>query len=100
MLRAATLAQPDRTAVSCGTERLTFRQFRQRSTTMAGHLRRLGAAPDDPVGIFMEPSVDLMVSVWGCAARRCPLPAAVAGVPGRTSPLHDRGLLDQAHRDR
>ncbi|MER7934543.1 MULTISPECIES: amino acid adenylation domain-containing protein [unclassified Streptomyces] len=65
MLRAATLAQPDRTAVSCGTERLTFRQFRQRSTTMAGHLRRLGAAPDDPVGIFMEPSVDLMVSVWG-----------------------------------
>jgi len=65
MLRAATLAQPDRTAVSCGTERLTFQQLTERSRNMADHLRQLGAAANAPVGIFMEPSVDLMVSVWG-----------------------------------
>ncbi|MER5200593.1 amino acid adenylation domain-containing protein [Streptomyces sp. NPDC002755] len=65
MLRAATVAQPDRTAVSCGTERLTFQQLGEASRNIAGHLRRLGAAADEPVGIFMEPSVDLMASVWG-----------------------------------
>lgn len=64
MLGAVTVAQPDRTAVSCGTERLTFRQLSERSGTMAGYLRRLGAV-NEPVGIFMEPSVDLMAGVWG-----------------------------------
>ncbi len=65
MLRAATVAQPDRTAVSCGTERLTFRQLSERSKNMARHLRQLGAVANEPVGVFMEPSVDLMASVWG-----------------------------------
>ena len=65
MLRAATVARPDRTAVSCGTERLTFQQLSERSKNMARHLRQLGAVANEPVGIFMEPSVDLMASVWG-----------------------------------
>ncbi|WP_436959284.1 amino acid adenylation domain-containing protein [Streptomyces sp. SudanB182_2057] len=65
MLRAATAAQPDRTAVSCGTERLSFQQLSERSEHMAAYLRQLGVGADDPVGIFMEPSVDLMTSVWG-----------------------------------
>ncbi len=64
MLGAVTVAQPDRTAVSCGTERLTFRQLSERSGNTAGYLRRLGVV-NEPVGIFMEPSVDLMASVWG-----------------------------------
>ncbi|MEU8511982.1 amino acid adenylation domain-containing protein [Kitasatospora sp. NPDC048722] len=65
MLRAAALVQPDRTAVSCGTERLTFQQLSDRSEHIADHLRQLGVRPDEPVGIYMEPSVDLMASVWG-----------------------------------
>ncbi|MFC9327595.1 amino acid adenylation domain-containing protein [Kitasatospora sp. NPDC057015] len=65
MLRTATLVQPDRTAVSCGAERLTFSQLNERSEKLADHLRKLGVTPDQPVGIFMEPSVDLMASVWG-----------------------------------
>ncbi|MFI5973442.1 amino acid adenylation domain-containing protein [Streptomyces sp. NPDC051452] len=65
MLRAATLAQPDRTAVSCGAERLSFQQLSERSENTADHLRQLGAATNELVGIFMEPSVDLMASVWG-----------------------------------
>ncbi|MGW7066914.1 amino acid adenylation domain-containing protein [Streptomyces sp. NPDC054855] len=65
MLRAAMVAQPDRTAVSCGAERLTFRQLGEQSENMAERLRHLGATADEPVGIFLQPSVDLMVSVWG-----------------------------------
>ncbi|MFC4033464.1 amino acid adenylation domain-containing protein [Streptomyces polygonati] len=65
MLRTVALVQPDRTAVSCGTDRLTFQQLSQRSENIAGHLRHLGVAPDELVGIFMEPSIDLMASVWG-----------------------------------
>ncbi|MFF4268921.1 amino acid adenylation domain-containing protein [Streptomyces sp. NPDC001536] len=65
MLHAAALTRPDRTAVSCGTQRLTFQQLGERAETLADHLRRLGATRDEPVGIFMDPSVDLMASVWG-----------------------------------
>jgi non-ribosomal peptide synthetase component F len=65
LLRATTRAQPDRTAVACGPERLTFQQLGERSERIARYLRSLGVASDEPVGIFMEPSVDLMASVWG-----------------------------------
>ncbi|MEU6765038.1 amino acid adenylation domain-containing protein [Streptomyces sp. NPDC046853] len=65
MLSAAVAAQPDRIAVSCGAERLTFQQLDERSGETADRLRHLGATADEPVGIFMQPSVDLMVSVWG-----------------------------------
>ncbi|MES5821046.1 amino acid adenylation domain-containing protein [Streptomyces sp. RG80] len=65
MLRAAALARPDRIAVACGARRLTFQQLSDGADAMAGHLRRLGAVTDEPVGIFMDPSVDLMTSVWG-----------------------------------
>lgn len=65
MLRATTRVHPDRTAVSYGTEQLTFQELGERSENMAAYLRQLGVAADEPVGIFMEPSVDLMVSVWG-----------------------------------
>ncbi|MET8684887.1 amino acid adenylation domain-containing protein [Streptomyces sp. NPDC004732] len=65
MLRAVVLAQPDRTAVSCGAERLTFQQLGERSGELADRLRHLGATADARVGIFLQPSIDLMVSVWG-----------------------------------
>ncbi|MFJ8862664.1 amino acid adenylation domain-containing protein [Streptomyces sp. NPDC102451] len=57
--------QPDRTAVTCGTERLTFQQLGERSEDVAERLRRFGVAADGLVGVFMEPSVDLVASVWG-----------------------------------
>ncbi|MEV8313463.1 amino acid adenylation domain-containing protein [Streptomyces sp. NPDC059900] len=65
MLSAAVVAQPDRIAVFCGAERLTFQQLGERSGNTADRLRHLGATAGEPVGIFMQPSVDLMVSVWG-----------------------------------
>ncbi|MEU2680638.1 amino acid adenylation domain-containing protein [Streptomyces sp. NPDC007107] len=65
MLYASISDRPDRTAVTCGTERLTFRQLGERSEEVAERLRQFGVKPDELVGVFMEPSVDLVASVWG-----------------------------------
>ncbi|MFB4421449.1 amino acid adenylation domain-containing protein [Streptomyces sp. QL37] len=65
MLRASVRVQPDRTAVICGTERLTFQQLGERSDNVADRLRGFGVGADELVGVFMEPSVGLMASVWG-----------------------------------
>jgi len=56
---------PDRVAVVAGAERLSFRLLAERSAAVAGYLRRHGVLPDDCVGIFLDPSIDLMVGVWG-----------------------------------
>src|SRR5262249_25443905 len=56
---------PDRVAVGCGRHRLTFRDLLDRSTDLGRYLRHLGVAPDDRVGLFVEPSLDLMVGAWG-----------------------------------
>ncbi|MFE2293189.1 amino acid adenylation domain-containing protein [Streptomyces sp. NPDC059452] len=56
---------PDRTAVVHGSERLSYRDLVGRSAVIADDLRNLGVVPDDSVGIFVEPSIALMTSVWG-----------------------------------
>ncbi|MEU8271013.1 amino acid adenylation domain-containing protein [Sphaerisporangium sp. NPDC049002] len=58
-------AQPDRTACVYGDERLTYRELAERSADLAAHLRRLGVAVDDCIGVFVEPSIELMTGVWG-----------------------------------
>ncbi|WP_411083596.1 amino acid adenylation domain-containing protein [Streptomyces sp. cmx-18-6] len=56
---------PERTAVIRGDERLSYRDFVGRCSETADYLRNLGVGPDDSVGIFVEPSIELMTSVWG-----------------------------------
>ncbi|WP_326826264.1 amino acid adenylation domain-containing protein [Streptosporangium sp. NBC_01756] len=58
-------SQPDRTACVYGDERLTYRELTKRSADLATHLRRLGVAADDCIGLFLEPSIELMTGVWG-----------------------------------
>ncbi|XXZ37767.1 amino acid adenylation domain-containing protein [Sorangium sp. So ce327] len=57
--------QPDSAAVVREDEILTYRQLAARSSDVAMYLRHLGVAPDDCVGLFVEPSIDLMVGAWG-----------------------------------
>jgi amino acid adenylation domain-containing protein len=57
--------QPGRAAVVHENLRMNFREFAARSSDVAASLRLLGAAPDDCVGLFVEPSIDLMVGAWG-----------------------------------
>ncbi|MGW5065353.1 AMP-binding protein [Streptomyces cyaneofuscatus] len=56
---------PDRTAVVQGDKHLSYRDLAAHSSVIADYLLNLGVVPDDSVGIFVEPSIELMTSIWG-----------------------------------
>jgi len=57
--------QPDRIAVVRDGESLTYRELADRAAGVAAQLRQLGVRADDRIGLFVEPSVELMVGAWG-----------------------------------
>ncbi|MFD7701410.1 amino acid adenylation domain-containing protein [Streptomyces caelestis] len=63
LLRTAA-ERPDDTAVISGDEHLTFAELVGRSRGLAGRLQDLGVTADQCVGLFVEPSSDLLVGVW------------------------------------
>ena len=65
LLREQVETQPEAIAVVGDDRRLTFREFEQAAGGLAACLLRLGVGADDCVGLFAEPSVDLMTGVWG-----------------------------------
>ncbi|WP_342380679.1 amino acid adenylation domain-containing protein [Myxococcus stipitatus] len=65
LLREQARVRPQARAVVHAHEHLTFRQLVERSTRLAAFLRHQGVAPDDCVGLFVEPSLELMVGAWG-----------------------------------
>ncbi|GAA0742127.1 amino acid adenylation domain-containing protein [Dactylosporangium roseum] len=65
LLREQAGRRPDATAVVTGGDRLTFAELAGRSAELAGRLHHLGVAADECVGLFVEPSIDLMVGAWG-----------------------------------
>ncbi|HEU5472606.1 MAG TPA: amino acid adenylation domain-containing protein [Actinophytocola sp.] len=65
LFRAQVLAEPEHTAVVCGVERLSYAELARHASGLAAHLHGLGVAVDDRVGVFVEPSIDLMVATWG-----------------------------------
>ncbi|WP_424528956.1 amino acid adenylation domain-containing protein [Sphaerisporangium viridialbum] len=65
LLREHARSQPGRTACVYGDERLTYRELAERGADLAAHLRSLGVGADDCVGVFVEPSIELMTGVWG-----------------------------------
>lgn len=65
LLREQVGEQPDNIAVVCGDQRLTYQELLQHSSDLAVYLRHLGVSRDDRVGLFVEPSLDLMVGAWG-----------------------------------
>ncbi|MCP9956848.1 non-ribosomal peptide synthetase family protein [Streptomyces sudanensis] len=48
-----------------GDGHLTFRQLSDAARRLGSHLVRLGVTPDTCVGVFTEPSAELMTGVWG-----------------------------------
>ncbi|WP_410664239.1 amino acid adenylation domain-containing protein [Amycolatopsis sp. lyj-84] len=60
--------QPDAIAVVDGDRELTFRGLEEASRELAGHLTGLGIGANDPVGLYVEPSADLMTGAWGILA--------------------------------
>ncbi|MER6527321.1 amino acid adenylation domain-containing protein [Streptomyces sp. NPDC001508] len=65
LLREQAIVQPDATAVTSGTESLTYRELEAAAARLAGRLNALGVSLDDCVGLYAEPSLDLMTGVWG-----------------------------------
>jgi non-ribosomal peptide synthetase component F len=65
LLSAQVQEHPDRTAVMCADRQLTYRELADHGQGLAAYLRHLGIAGDACVGMFVEPSIDLMVGAWG-----------------------------------
>ncbi len=56
---------PEAVAVMCRDEHLTYRQLNVRADRLAKHLRKLGVAPEMPVGILMERGIELVIGLLG-----------------------------------
>jgi amino acid adenylation domain-containing protein len=64
LLREQARLRPDDTAVVYGGDRLTYRELLRRGAELSGRLESLGVAADDCVGLFVEPSLELMIDAW------------------------------------
>jgi amino acid adenylation domain-containing protein len=58
-------SSPSQIAVSFGNENLTYQELHKKSFELASYLISLNVKVEDRIGIFIEPSLDLMVSAWG-----------------------------------
>ncbi|AJC54250.1 amino acid adenylation domain-containing protein [Streptomyces sp. 769] len=65
LLREQAAAQPEAVAVVCGDQPLTYRELEQTGSRLAACLRDLGVSADDCVGLYVEPSLELMTGAWG-----------------------------------
>jgi len=70
---------PNAIAVKFQEERLTYRELNERANQLAHYLRRLGVGPETRVGIYLERSVSMVVTLFGI------LKAGAAYVPFDTT---------------
>ena len=56
---------PEATAVVCGDNRLSYREFNERANQLAHHLRAIGVKPNTLVALCLNRSIELMVAVYG-----------------------------------
>jgi len=56
---------PGQVAVACAGTQLTYRQLNSRANQLAHYLQTLGVGPETVVGLFMERSVEMIVSLLG-----------------------------------
>jgi len=63
LFEAQAARTPDRMAATCGDESVTYRELAQRVARLAEQLRRLGVRRNVPVGIYLERSINLPVSI-------------------------------------
>lgn len=65
LLTERAAVQPDAIAVSFDDQDLSYQGLEQASRRLACYLHRQGVGADDCVGLYVEPSLDLMVGAWG-----------------------------------
>ena len=61
----AAAAYPDRVAVSCGSESLTYRELSERASRLAHHLRAAGVRAESLVGLYLDRNIDVVVGILG-----------------------------------
>src|SRR5437764_180172 len=54
---------PDARAVSCGAGHLTYRELNERANQLAHYLRKCGVGPEIPVALYLERSLEMVVSI-------------------------------------
>ena len=62
---AQAAATPDRLAVVCGDQRLTYDELNARANRLARHLRQLGVGSETRVGICLERSANIAQAILG-----------------------------------
>ncbi len=65
LLRRSADRLADKDALVHGNERLTYAEVAGRASGLGAGLRRLGVTPRDRIGIYLEPSVAQVVSIFG-----------------------------------
>ena len=70
LVAAVAAALPDRDAVVCDGDRLTYAELMARSAQVAQCLIAAGIAPDETVGLYMPNSVSYVESLLGCMLAR------------------------------
>ncbi|MEU1803504.1 amino acid adenylation domain-containing protein [Streptomyces sp. NPDC019937] len=65
LLRAQATSRPDDIAVVSGDAHLTYAGLLDRSARLTRRLQESGVRHDHRVGLFADPSLDLLVGVWG-----------------------------------
>jgi acyl-CoA ligase (AMP-forming) (exosortase A-associated) len=68
MLRASAERTPEKEALVHGNERLSYRQVYSRTLSLAQGLRNAGLKRSDRIGIYLEASVQQVISIFGVSA--------------------------------
>ena len=56
---------PDAVALIDSNQQLTYEELDRKSTQLAAYLRKQGIAPETPVGLYLEPSCEMIVGLLG-----------------------------------
>ncbi len=65
LFEAQVAATPDRPAVRCSEDALTYEQLNEAANQLAHYLRTLGVGPDVLVGLCIDRSTEMMVGILG-----------------------------------
>ncbi|HEX2268324.1 MAG TPA: amino acid adenylation domain-containing protein, partial [Pyrinomonadaceae bacterium] len=65
LIAAQAARQPDLIGVSCGDEQLSYGELNEQANQVAHYLRELGVGPETIVGVCLERSTRLMVTLLG-----------------------------------
>src|SRR4030095_5270906 len=57
--------RPEKMAVKCGQEQISYRELNERADRLAHHLRELGVGPEVMVGVCLERSIEMVVGLRG-----------------------------------